>query len=380
MSKKLKIIATAKQLGSVHAIAPVVESLIKKGHDVTVYATGNSNEHLGFRDIPHHKFQPKKSDYPKLVKGFDIAIMGLSGYETPDGYFLRAANQAKIPSIGIQDLDSGYLHRLGNNPENFPTILAVMNKRCLETIANEFRKAGKGDIGKELASRAKIIGWTAFDNYGELKNNFSEEDKKALLKKLNLNHEKKINVHFTQNIHPNSEYMKKITWTLEEKKQDFEYEMKLTEAVFKTASDMKLKLIVKPHPGETFHTNYTLDLVKKHNFIYLPAKSCDTKQLIIASNSFTAGRSTCLTEACLLDKNTGGILPDLDYEEIRAFPPIELNAIPYTTSWREPIIASVINLITSNNKKDIQMLAKERKAFSVDGNASKRLVDLIESL
>jgi hypothetical protein len=378
MSKKQKILATAKQLGSVNVIAPVVKELILRGHDVTVYATGSSNEVVGFRNLPYQVIHLKESDYLRLVKGFDKIIVGLSGYETPDGYFLRAANQAKIPSIGVQDLDSGYLHRLGNKVEGFPTILAVMNNRCLETIANEFRNADEKEVGKELASRAKVIGWTAFDNYGKLKKEFSDKDKQELLKKVNLNPEKKINIHFTQNIHPDSRYMQPITWTYEKKEQDFNYEIKVTEAMFETASDMGLTLVVKPHQGEEFHINYTKELVDKHGFIYLPAKSCDTKQLMLASDSIIAGRSTCLTEACLLDKNTGGILPGLEYEEIRAFPPIELGAIPYTTSWKR--ISTVLGLITSDKKGINKVLSEERENFSVDGKATQRVVNLIENL
>jgi len=66
----------------------------------------------------------------------------------------------------------------------------------------------------------------------------------------------------------------------------------------------------------------------------------------------------------------------LDYEKIRVFPPIELNAIPYTTSWKR--MDSVIKLITF--EKPNPMLAEERKRFSVDGKATQRLIDLIENL
>jgi len=297
MTKKLKILATAKQAGSVNAIAPVARELIQRGHKVAIIATGNENEAAGFKGLRHIRI-PNKSDYSQLINGFDyselvrsfdVVMTGLSGYQTPDGYFLRAANKAKIPSIAVQDQDVGYPKRLGNNPENFPTVLAIMNKKCLETIAKEFEK----DIGEELASRARVIGWVAFDHFSQLKKDFKQENKQELLQKLDL--KEPIYLHFTQNIHHETEYMKPITWSIEQKKQCFYYEIKVTKAVFETASDMGLKLTVKPHPGEEFKINHTLNLVKKHDFIYLPAESCDTKQLMLASDSITAGRSTCLT-------------------------------------------------------------------------------------
>jgi hypothetical protein len=256
MSKKLKILATAKQSGSVNVIAPAVRELIQKGHKVTVYATGNENESIGFNKIPHTNIQPNKSDYPQLVRGFDKVIVGLSGYQTPDGYFLRAANKANITSIAVQDQDDAYVERLGNNPEDFPTVLAVMNKGCLETIASKFEK----DIGGELASRAKVIGWVAFDNYAELKNKFNNKSKQELLQKLGL--KEPIHLHFTQNLHHETEYMKPVTWSSKEKKQYFHYETEVTKTVFERASDMGLKLTVKPHPGEKFAINYTLELAK----------------------------------------------------------------------------------------------------------------------
>ena len=372
MAKKLKILATAKQSGSVNVIAPVVRELILRGHDVTAYATGNENEAAGFRGISHQIIQPKESDYSSLVKGFDLMLVGLSGYQTPDGYFLRAANKSKIPTIAIQDQDAGYIARLGNNPEEFPSILAVMDNGCLETIVNEL-----GEAGKELASRTKVTGWVAFDNYAELRENFNSRKREELLRKISLDPEKRVYVHFTQNIHPDSEYMKPQTWTPEEKEQDFGYEMRVTEAVFRAASDMRLKLVVKPHPGEAFEVNYTENIANRFGFKYIPPKACDTKLLMLSVASVSAGRSTYLTEACLLDINTGGILPGLNTQEICAFPPVKLDAIPYTRHWNE--IARILSLINFSGEDTNKYLAERRKRFSVDGKATQRLVDVIEN-
>jgi len=95
---------------------------------------------------------------------------------------------------------------------------------------------------------------------------------------------------------------------------------------------------------------------------------------MLSSHAVTAGRSTCLTEACLFDINTGGILPDCTIEELNAFPPIVMEAIPYVNSWEN--IPGILNeVVTLSNH-----LSEMRKRFSVDGRASERLVKVIEEI
>jgi len=366
----MKILATAKQRGSVNVLAPVVRELERRAHEVEVYATGNENEAAGFGDIPFQHIQPKKEDYSQFVKGHDAVLVGLSGYNTPDGYFLRAANDAKIPAIAVLDQNTNYKERLEENPDNLPSIIAVMDDDCTEKIEKE--------IGGEAAKRCKVIGWTAFDHYSQLRESFTEKDRTSFLQMLDLDSSHLIYTHFTQNFHPSCEYIKNREVPFEKAMRDLVYEVDVTGVVFEAASDLGLKLTVKPHPGEKFSTNYTENLAKRHGFVYIPAKACNTQNLMLASHSVTAGRSTCLTEACLLDINTGGILPSLNKEDISAFPPIELNAIPYVQEWSK--IQSVLSLVTSSNEETNKHLADKRKKFSVDGKASQRLVDLIEDL
>jgi len=370
MAKQLKILATAKQRGSVNALAPVIQELKKRNHQVSIYATGNEAEAVGFNGLEYQRISPSSEDYTKLIQENDIVLTGLSGFNTPDGEFLRNSIKLKIPVITVADQDINYKTRLGQSLEYFPDLLAVMDKGCIATLKQEF---GEQEIEK-LQDRIKVIGWTAFDNYSNLREKFTEKDREKLLQELKL--EARIILHFTQNIHPNSDYMKLIAKGQKEKKSFFDYETKLTRKVFETASDLGLRLTIKPHPGERFEINYTLDLTKKHGFTYLPADSCDTRQLILASDSITAGTSTCLTEACLLDKNTGGLFPDKDEREIKIFPPVALQAIPYTQTWSG--IKPTLGIVSSDSGEVKRILAQKRKRFSVDGKASERLVNLIE--
>ena len=120
----------------------------------------------------------------------------------------------------------------------------------------------------------------------------------------------------------------------------------------------------------------TSRITEFYGHIFLPFQSCNTRDLISSANSITAGRSTVLTEACLLDKNVGAFLPEIENEELEAFPPITAGAIPYTLSWGE--IENVFREITSENPQTLNNLAEKRKRFSTDGMASQRLVRLIE--
>ena len=367
----MKILLTAKQRGSTNVLAPVAKELSQRGHQLTLYATGNENEAAGFTGLQYEKIDPSADQYSSLVQGYDAVIVGMSGYNTPDGYFLRAANAAGIPTVAAQDQNSLYEQRLGSNPAELPTLLAVMGEDCIETVRKE--------LGEEAAKRCRVIGWAAFDNYAKLRKDFTEQKREELLHKVSLNPAELVYFHATQNIHPDTAYMKRVERSAEEKMKGFLYECRVTETTFAAASDLGVKLVVKPHPGEEFEQNFTQELAAKHDFVYLPAKACNTQELMLASYSVTAGRSTCMTEATLLDKNAGAILPDtMGKEWSSALPAVALGAIPVTYEWEGTY--DILEQVTSINKEMVRELAADRKRFSVDGKASKRLADLVEGL
>lgn len=369
---RMKILATAKQRGSAQALEPVIRELIKRSHVIKVYATGNEAEAAGFGTVINYEIiSPQEKDYPLLVKGCDLVLLGLSGYETPDGYFLRAANKKGTPTIAVQDQDAGYMERLGKDPQELPSVISVMNKECLETMKSEL----PCEMAEEAIKRTRVVGWTAFDDYARIRNEFTGVHRENLLQSILINPRNEIYTHFTQNIPPESAYMKPLTWPYLRKEEYYDYETKVTQKVFEAASDLKLKLIVRPHPGE--EGEFTSELSKKHDFIFIPARACESKKLILASYSVTAGRSTALAEACLLDRNAGGILPDVKPEAIRPFPAISLGAIPYTLTFSG--IKGILQQITSKDENINNILAEDRKKFSVDGKASARLADLVET-
>lgn len=372
----MEILLTAKQRGSTNVLAPVAKELLQRGHELKLYATGNDAEAAGFNQLAYEMINPAEDSYAQLVRGYDLVIVGMSGHQTPDGHFLRAANMLGIPSIAVQDQNSNYVERLGTDPLGLPSILAVMDQDCIETV----RKELGAEMGEEAAKRSRIIGWPAFDNYAKLREEFTPQQREALLRKLGLNPDDAVYFHATQNIHPDSAYMKRLDKTGLEKSDIFNYESSVTRRVFNAASDLNVRLVVKPHPGEEYEFNFTQELADKHGFVYLAAKACNTQELMLASYSVTAGRSTCLTEATLLDKNTGAILFGEKGKEwgSTGSPAISLGAIPFTYDWGGE--AEVLGKVTSHDEEIRRELAEDRKKFSVDGKASKRLADLIEEM
>jgi len=371
----MKILATAKERGSANAIAPLVVELRKRGHTITVYATGNAAEAAGFASVGYETLIAEDIDYKKVVGGHDIIVTGTSGFQSPDGFFVRAGRQRHIPVISIfGDTNANYKERLSSQAEELPDAIAVMDETCVQTMKKEL-PAG---LAEEAVKRSRVVGWTAFDHYAKMREEFSSERRIELLTYIGINPENPAYVHFTQSAHPHTAYWAKSDRTFGKKVTEFLYEQGVTQFTFEAASDLRLKLAVKPHPGEEFTRNYTKELTDRHGFTFIPARACNTQQLMLAAYSVTAGRSTCLTEATLLDRNVGGIIPDMGEDWIYPFPALALGAIPYTQKWDD--IQTVLKQVTSQDETVVHSLAENRKKFSVDGKASQRLADLIEEL
>jgi len=380
---KMKILATTKMRGAGNVLAPVIKGLLARGHEVDVYATGNENEaSASFKDIAHQHI-PEIPDYAYagLVNGHQAVITGLSGSESSDGYFIRVANSLSIPTISVLDRDGEYAMRFGrsntsNNWDNLPTIITVPTAECLYSITRDLPL----EDAKWLCNQAQVVGWAQFDHYAEMAHQFTEEARLGLCQKLGIFPRRDLNlyVHFTQNQDPNSDYWNKVSLPESKKQEIFDYKMKVTKAVFEAASELGIKLVIKPHPGEKYPLNHTLDLVQKHGFVYLPADSCTTPELILAATSVTADKSSCLTDACLLDRNTAGMVPAITEEERCTFPPLEHGAIPYARTFDE--IKTTLKLITFPNEQEQEQLSWMRGRFSVDGKAAQKIIDLVERL
>lgn len=361
-----KILATAKNRGSINVLEKSVRLLREKGYEVDFYLTGTKKETAGLKEGYIIKRFSGVKECMRELKNYDFLLTGLSGKDsdgtwTNDTHFIRAANRLGIKSVGVNDWDDNWKNRI-DGLEGIPSKISIMDKRGIETMTKQLSP----EIAEEVIKRVEVIGWTAYDDFAQIREQFRPENKKSLLEdltKLGIKIQEPIYFHATQNVH------------IEEDPNFFEYESKVTEAVFKVAADFKKKLVIKPHRGEK--ERFTEEKVKEYGHIFIPSTGCDTKELMLSSRSITAGRSACLREGCLLDINTGGILPGFEYKDIASHPPIVVGAIPYTLVWEG--IPTVLGKVTSDNPEVLKKLAKDRKRFSVDGNASQKLVGLIEN-
>lgn len=369
----MRILATAKMQGPAQALVAPIEELLRRGHLVDVYATGNEAERKGFQKLPYQAITPSSAeDCRHLVRDYDLVLTGLSGHQTPDGFFVRAAVHELRPVISVADQNCFYTNRLESNPDALPTKIALMSEACLSTLQREM-----GNEGEEAVRRSVVVGWTAFDGYAAKRARWTETGRETLFRSLHLDPEIPWHVHFTQNIPAESEYMRRVTqFTAAEKAARFAYELAVTRNVLSVAAQLKIPLIVKPHPGEADERNFTQEAAKDYDAMYVPATACNSQELMLAASSVSAGRSTCLTESCLLDRNTGGVFPDLPDKELEPFPAVTSRAIPFTQEWGD--IGVVLQEITSKHPDGQLFLAQRRKRFSVDGKASSRLADLVE--
>ncbi len=376
----MKIFATAKEAGSAAALVNPIKELQRRGHQVSLYAAGSAQEARGFRDLPYEIIPLEAGEeragerlFQNRLPGHDIVLSGLHNHRGSDGNCIRAARALGIPSIGVLDQNSNYRLRLGEQAENLPTFLAVMDEQCLATMRQQL----SSEIGEEAVRRCRITGWSAFDHYARLREEFNAAKREELLHRLGLNPDKEAYFHATQNIAPTAgEAGESLTAAeLGAKEAKFRYELQVTSAAFAAAADLGLKLLVKPHPKEM--GDYTMLLAQKHGFNYVPANSCLTADLLLSSYSVTAGKSTCITEGCLLNRNTAAFLPgEYGRALLQGSPAIINKAVPYTTEWSD--FGRLLQLVTSRDGDVCGELAESRKKFSVDGKASQRLADLVE--
>ncbi|MBI2102867.1 hypothetical protein HYT55_03445 [Candidatus Woesearchaeota archaeon] len=356
----MNILATAKETLAGKSLRTGIHELQARSHAVTIYATGNESEAKGFGDLKYNLVQPSPEDINRLVSGFDCVITGASGEGTSDRYFVNAANQKNIPSISVNTRDGNYAHLFGSGIEDYPTVLAIMDEQCRETLVNELGD----DVGQKVAARTRIVGWTAFDELQLKKDSYDNRKREAYLTAMRREGvilPETIYSYFSTNVNLSRD----PAW--------LGYELAITTAVFEAASDLGLRLVVKPHPREMGETE---KLVNHHDFVYSPPQAGSAEELMLASTSILASRSTVLTEACLLDRNTGALLPGID--EIHPFPAVDRRAIPYTQHWNE--IPELVRLCCSPIDLESNILRTNRKRFAVDGEAGKRLADVVEEL
>ena len=359
-----KILVTGQHRGSTNALLSPARELQSRGHDLTIYATGDDVEVTGFQDLPYERASPM--DHGKLLNGHDLLLTGLSGQATHDGAFIRVANSLGMTSIGVNEINQSWPDRLGcldgDTLEGLPSIIAVTD----DTAKGSMRASLPTKAGEAAIRRTEVVGWTAYDHFPQLIEDFTPDKRFATLESISHDSSKPLYFHATQNVHlPHDESFLK-------------YEQALTHAVFDAAQRIGLQLLVKPHPREANSPDpdFTQREAEAYDHRYVSANAVETMPLIQSADAVTTGKSTVLLDACLLDRNTGALFPDVPNKVTReSWPPVYLEAIPVARTWGE-IPQLFYNLTNPDNQVS---LAENRKRFSTDGGASERVADLVEA-
>ncbi|MAG26898.1 hypothetical protein CMI47_15270 [Candidatus Pacearchaeota archaeon] len=360
-----KILVTGQHLGSTSALADPARTLMQRGHDLTIYTTGDDSQVKGFQDLPYERVEPE--DHKGLLKGHDLLLAGLSGQATHDGAFIRAANALGMPSIGVNEINQSWPDRLscleGENLDGIPSLITVTGTSEIETMQSTLPEM----IAAIAVERVRFIGWTAYDNFPQLKKSFTPQDRDRTLKAISHSPDQPLYFHGTQNTSP-------------PKRPEFlPYEQSLTHAVLDVAQRIGMQLLVKPHPGEKDSPDpgFTEKVTREYGHRFIPSDACETRDLVLSADTVTIGRSNLLLDACLLDRNTGAFLPDVPEDYIQgSLPPVSLEAIPVARTWEE-IPQLFYTLTDPQNQTN---LAENRKRFSTDGKASERLANLVETM
>ncbi len=365
----MNILVTGTHREATNTLTPVVKELVRRGHDVTVYATGNEREAAGFNGLEYEQQIPTSDQYIVLVQGYDLVVAGVSGPQTPDGYVIRAARDRGIPVVGVVGQNRVFNVRFGT-VDDLPDHITVPGEDSYDLV----REAVGECLATEIIRRAVPVGFPAFDHYAATRERFTSKRREAFVAELEL--EGPFVFYPSANLDPNTDYMRRSTRDPVDKRQRFEYALRLTEETFRVASDLGLHMVVKPHPGEQTRPRHTLGLAERFGVTYLSYDRCGTQDLLLASAVVVAGESGCLNEGCLFDRNTGALFPGLDEDVVPQFSATKTGAIPYTFEWEG--IGRILTELTSSDEDVQRRLADQRKRFSVDGKGAQRVADLVE--
>lgn len=374
MTKKtLNLLVTGKLRGPTNALNPVCRELERRGHSLAIYATGNKLEGLGFKGLNYSHLDSNSIDFNSMLNGLDGVVVGLSGIDSPDMAFLKEAKQRSIPVVALQEQNTSYSLVIDEDSENLPDAIGLV----LEASKDRIRVELNPQVAEELIKRSRVVGFTAYDAFQRMKDEFAEEDRERVLTTMGLNPTLRYHLHFSRNILPHSKYMQSLRMTDAQKSESYEYEVRVTRAVFKAARDLELHLIERPHPGEDLEFGISKRLSEEFGF-YHSTEDLEGFRLMLSASSVSSVYSGSIGEATILDRPTAGIVPDMPQDKINLLPALGLNAVPYSHSFFE--IPGVLKHITSPDEQIQRALANQRKVFSTDGKATLRFADLVEEV
>ncbi len=378
----LSALVVGESRGASAALSPVVFELLKRGILVDVVACGNEEEKKGFNlSYPYSKLTLKEK-MPKLsAGGYSFVVAGTSSSTSLEIKAINEANRLGIPTIGVSDQNSRWLARYGTDPLNYPTLISLMDEASKTSIIESVK-----EIIPDITRRCFISGWTAFDSYSNLKNEFKKSDMRQNIRNfLGVPSNYKLIVLFSNIFSPNEEYYRRMDVRAEESLNDYFEKIILYQDAMVTLDLFRLQnknisVIVSPHPGESVADINNMPYLNSRSLAKLwklrveKRNGYSFEELCMASDVVIGGPTTAVSGSCMLDIPTICVLYGSFRDKIHIFPAASLGAIPIATTSAE--ITDYLELMV-NTPSAASHFSNLRKRFSTDGNASRTLVDEI---
>jgi hypothetical protein len=132
-SERADIAVVCEDAGAAGALAPVLPELHKRGHHISVWATGRAEELFLRKEIPTRRFADSwRAESPTLV------VTGTTAWgERIEAIVVRAARELGIPTLSFVDFWSNYSERFTHKEgfDSLPDVIAVVDERMREDVA-----------------------------------------------------------------------------------------------------------------------------------------------------------------------------------------------------------------------------------------------------
>lgn len=378
-----KILVVSDHPGGANAIAPVIPKLIGAGTEVITldYGASSTFKQHGISLTPLSAFdidKPSQENLERVIEKGNIGLV-MSGTAKPEPGAIehaavRAANNAKCPSMAVLDLWMNYSPRfqdMTTGKRVLPSVIAVMDKIARDgMIAEGFP-----------AERLRITGNPFFDSLNSDAMKFDAAQRTALRAKLGAG--EYITTFFSQPIE--QDFGKgggKYGFT---EKEALDYFLESAELV----GDVKpVSVRVCLHPreravmeqeGENFKVK---QIVKKYKDMGLHVDFTDkdirARNLMLASDLTATAFSTSAYESIAMGVPAIAVMPNAtEAAQNETFIPKFGRYIPIATD-RERIYDTLLRLATDNQyRAEVQ---KRLGEVTVDGRATERVRDLALTL
>jgi len=370
---KPKVLATSWHPGSSNAIVPVIKRLNAEGKtDVVTIGHQYSEKILDSHNIPFKTINDyelrdvsvKSMEQLLYKKSPNLVLTGTSAQDKNnrdviEQTIILAARKAKIPSLAILDFWVDYSSLFSDiyTGESFrflPDRIAILDKLAEEAMLRE-------GFPRE---RLVITGNPYFDELVNMRDRFSEKDKRKVREDLSIDLESYLLLYASQPLEYH--YGNKLGYTEKTALRE------LLDAVSLLLGKRNVNVLVKVHPRE--HKKDLEKITQGYNLPVVLNQSYPIRPAILASDAIISPLSTVLVESTYLDKPSISLQPGLKGDDLLITNQLGVTVPVYEHGKIGNILQRL--LFDENYATELSQRGK-RKGFSIDGKATERVTNLI---